>query len=446
MFKLSEKNLSTERRLYVLLFLAANLAAYILPSIFTNLFALVLLPWTFGLLHTLFLRRSVRRGAETLFIAGGAGLYLLSALCNGDYGWTYLRTLWVLLAYATAVFFVPNDSCEADCRRELSTVMTLFLCACLPFMLLGLTSVFTGKLVYIPFVDMPVGIQTEGLVDDRLWILRHPNITGRAAVYCILFAIYFLETRRKALTRVLCAAAIFIAFLALAHAQSRGTNIMLAFALAMLSFFAILNRMKGSRWRFAAALTAAAAIGFGTLQAIDLVLRLDIAIARRLVPDATLAFGGATRSSQQGAFDVASTGRGDIWISALKYLRSHPKILLFGLGADSMEIMRESYPVLIEHANLHNTLLECLIDAGLPFTLCVVGFLCTLVRPSVRLMTLPSAPENRGLNILPVMIASTFVAGLVESTLFNSLALANMLFFLFSGHILRLSDTRSQNI
>ena len=86
--------------------------------------------------------------------------------------------------------------------------------------------------------------------------------------------------------------------------------------------------------------------------------------------------------------------------------------------------------------SLHNSFLECLVRGGLPLLICVLGYLCMLVKPALRTLLARETEERRGEWVLPVLVVALILVSLTENMIFTSGAWGNGLFFLTAGWLL----------
>lgn len=345
-----------------------------------------------------------------------------------------LRAVWVMALYSMFVMLPPTKYGRRELRREFMLTGEIFVCLYLPFALLAMASVFTGRTMHIPLLSNPLGIQKAGAYRQRIEIFMHSNGTGQYAVMSILFSLYSVMSRRSRAARAFFMLCMVVNLMVLAHVQSRTGTIALGFSLGMIAFRQVwlCPRLKRAVVRFAAAAAALAVVTLAAAEGVSWIYRADV----------SLVTGNEVRSVEsrtdgEERFDVTGNGRGLIWGSALKYLADHPQNLAFGMGENRMSEISEEYPRLEKFGSLHNSFLEVLVSCGLPTLICIVGWLCTLVGPSVRVWLRAEDGGARGSFMLPVFVAVLLLFSMTESMLFVNPRQINFFFYLFCGHVLR---------
>lgn len=121
---------------------------------------------------------------------------------------------------------------------------------------------------------------------------------------------------------------------------------------------------------------------------------------------------GKTVSVSRGIFTdgkIELSGREELWLGVLSYLKQNPRMLLFGKSICSpLSNMGE----LSYYAHCHNALLQVLLESGL------VGLsmiLCLMVITVVRAFRIISCIRNPlWLKLLPALVASVWVGDLAE--------------------------------
>ena len=270
-------------------------------------------------------------------------------------------------------------------------------------------------------------------------MLIHPNGTARAAVVAALMAIYLIMVARRRWTKALCGVCIAILTLAhrprsVPHEQHRlwrgagRAGVSAAYGCAWKAARAArsseLRSGRPSRslwWSFWA--------GFFTL---------DVWIAQSLAGQQETA--AVSRAVTDGAVDVFSNGRDEIWREALRYMRAHPVTFLLGLGSGEIQsVVMDSASWTSTVYTLHNSFVGCLVRGGIPFLLCMLGYLCMLVRPALRALT---GAQHRGEAVPAILVGALLLVSLTEVTIFLSASFVNCVFFLAAGHLLEMDAAR----
>ena len=295
----------------------------------------------------------------------------------------------------------------------------------------------------IPFLheSRPIGISADGGFSERIRVLIHPNGTARAAVVAALMAIYLIMVARRRWTKALCGVCIAILTLAIVHAQSRTSNIAYGAALGALAFRGVWLRMEGRKGRAVVGIAVWAAVAVAVVVVLGRIFTLDVWIAQSLAGQQEAA--AVSRAVTGGAVDVFSNGRDEIWREALRYMRAHPVTFLLGLGSGEIQsVVMDSASWTSTVYTLHNSFVDCLVRGGIPFLLCMLGYLCMLVRPALRALTGAEDAQHRGEAVPAILVGALLLVSLTEVTIFLSASFVNCVFFLAAGHLLEMDAAR----
>ena len=391
------------------------------------------------MLSALWLKRGyVPRSARSLTYFIMLAIHVVTVLVSGTATWLWALLAAVLAGYGVVLMWMPKGATDATRRSELLTVGVPLIVCYLPFALVGLASVYTGRAIRLPFISSPVGIEADGLIQSRLRIFQNPNSVGRVAVFNLLFCLYGMAVwRERRGIRAALGFALAVHLLTLVHSQSRTCYFALAAAFGVLAFRAVWLRMRPGALRWVTAVAAMAAAAGATLGALDALFAISIRVAQwtsGVGADAAL----ATRAEAEGAFNVYSSGRGDIWPPAVAYIRRHPLILLIGRGLQNpMATIGEEFPQTAQWLNLHNSYLHCVWTGGLPLLAAALAFLCTLVGPSFRRLTAAEQGESRGLYIVAAFLAAMVVMSVPENMLFVHNSFGSVMFMFMLGFLPR---------
>jgi len=429
---LSERNL-----LVLLLLFCAAFGAYTANHLTQAFRSAVLFPWAMGMIYYALRRRELSRTAPLVWNCAGIAVVAVTAILRSELDTEWAHSIWL---YAICAFFLlalPRKMTTRKQHTELLSIGAMFVTLFLPFALLCIVSIFTGCQFNLPAIEKPLGVITEGSVGSRIVVFAHPNTTSRFAVFNILFCIYALYRLRRRSVRTYFALNILVNTIILAHTQSRTCYIALAAGMAAIAFRGLFLMKKTGKWRFPAAVVAAAAAFALTLAALNGLYKLDVMIAQSMPYAKAAAASVQTRAEVEGQFDVFSNGRDDIWVSTIRYLLDNPKYLITGMGAGNLvSRIGESYPAILPHLNIHNTYLESLARYGAGYLLCMLGFLCSMLVPVVQILLTPTSKNNRGMYIFSVMIGVILVMSIPEEMLFTSTRWPNLLFYFLCGHVL----------
>lgn len=448
-----EKALPKRTVLVVLLILMFAFGKYLSASASICLLYAMLFPWAICQAHSMHLNGEYTKDSTLKWVCASLAVYVLSALLTMSVEQDWALQAGTFFVVSLFILYVPANMSIQEIRKNLFGIGCMMVCLYLPFVLIALFSVFTGRTIRIPGFNGYIGIQVPGNVGERIRIFCNTNITARYLAFNILFCLYAICVKKDRRLRAFCFACILINFVGLTHTQSRTGLIALAAALGTCAFRFVYLRLKKRGWRLLAAGAVCIVIAAVVLEGANLINKTDIRIAQKLYAQSTQTLETAeegtaltTRVAQQGQFDVYSSGRGDIWPPTIQYMLDHPEKLLLGLGQGNvMEEIGQEHPQILSYAHLHNSFLSCAVRCGVPFLICILGFLCTLVRPAWRMLLQTEDETNRGMFIIPVFIVMLLLMGITEEVLFISTSYGNLLFYLMCGFVLRFKHLEKRN-
>lgn len=393
-----------------------------------------------------------RKDCTLKWMCASLAVYVLSAFLTMSVNEGWAIKAGTFFTASLFMLYVPAQMAERDMRKDLFRLGCLMVCLYLPFVLIALLSVFTGRTFRVPGFPGCIGIQQRGAVAERIRIFSNTNITARYMAFNILFSVYAIYVKKNKWLRAFFSVSILIHLIGLAHTQSRTSMIALSAAIGVYAFRAAYMRLWKFRWKIVAAGAACAVAAAVVLSGMNWINKTDIRIAKAMYAqtetrtEAADAGASETRVEKSGQFNVYSSGRGDIWPPAVKYMLNHPEKLVFGLGqGDVIAEIGKEYPQILAYAHLHNSFLSCAVRCGIPFLVCILGFLCTFVRPSWKMLLRRENEENRGLFIVPVFVVMLLIMAVPEEVLFIKEYYANLLFYLMCGYVLRFRHLEKRN-
>lgn len=334
-----------------------------------------------------------------------------------------------------AALFVVDKTDYANMQREIFSAGMIFIVCYMPFMLLAMLSLFTGRVIQLPFDQKPLGIQALGALGSRFRVLCHTNITARVPVFNVLFSVYGIVTHKKKALRGFLVFAILLNLMILAHTQCRTCYIVLGVALGMIAFRAVYLAVGKKGVRFIAALLVLAVVVLGVMYGLDGLLKLDIAVARHTSRAVQQEI--EVRSNDTALFDTRMSGRNWIWESILRYLKDNSRYLITGMGSQSVTaVVGQTYEKVSAIAHTHSAYLNVLARGGILGLLLLMAFLIGLVPPAWRTLTASETKESRGLFILPVIVVACLGMGLTEIGLFIDPGYMNYLMMAAAGLML----------
>lgn len=370
-------------------------------------------------------------------------LFLILTVIRRNYT-RYTRGNLTLCLAALVIGVVPAHFTKKDVHHETLLLSGAVILAFLPLAIMALVSVFTARPIYLLDPERAVGIQTAGLISDRIFIGVHPNYAATICVQCILLAVYAYANTRVRELKVAFVAVMMVYFLALVHTQSRSGSILLGLSVGAFGFRWAWRRFE--RRHVVRLLVGILLVAISILLCIwliDMVFAIDVRIALRLNPWIAKEQTSASRIVTEGLLNLTGNGRGVLWRGVLKYLRANPLTLLVGLGAQPVYRFIEPFTETdFWYVHLHNSGFEVLVRGGLPMLGLVVGMLLCLVRPCVHQLLGFDGEGERLSCIRPILVGIMLVVSVSEAMLFVYATFPNILFFIVSGQIILLGEDR----
>lgn len=484
---LSERNL-----LLLLLFFFIGFFSMISKKYNWMMLGVFLIPWAIGMFYCMMRNREIKKSPVFLLMCCSMVPYFLSAVINKGISFEWIYTTGMLYVCWFFMLFVSQRTSLRQLSNELFSVGCLFVICYLPLAILGIISVFTQQQIEVPLLNGVLGVWPAKDAASALFIAANPNIAGRYLACNVLFCIYAIVRLHRIGARCFFGIVLLINAMALAHTQSRTCYIALAFAIGLLLFRVAYLHVPWKKWRVCLGAFACVAGIAVVLPLLNGIFVMDVSIAYAIAPkpisagsaelksetaifsgivenmavtemsDRNNTFMGSTANrkldfpvpvqlsqtsekkpiatpaeKKHGQFDVLSTGRGNIWESAVQYLLDHPKYLLFGMGSGNiMKQIDQEYPGMGKFAHLHSSFLDSLARYGILYLLCVLVFLALMVRPVYRMLIAPSKEETKGMFILPIFICMLFAMSLPERMLFEWPDVFNFLFYFLCGQVL----------
>ena len=433
------RNMPQRTILLLLMLLLLVVGRYVSVSATLCLCYAVCFPWAICQVHRRYMEGEFEWNATLKWMCAGLMLYVLTAFVTLSVDQTWALDVGIVGFCSLFALFLPKKYTLEKMRGELFTIACWIVVVILPFVLIALASILLGKPIRVPGLNIPIGIPNEGDEAGRIRLFAHPNITARVVALNAIFSIYAIRVRKGKLLRAFFAVNLLVNVLALIHTQSRTCMIAFSVVLAVMAFRAICLRFEGKKWRMIAGVAAGALVFCVALTGMNAIYKADIRAVRAISrenQEETEAI--QSRAEVNGQFDVVGNGRGVIWKTTIAYMLDHPSTLIFGIGHDSaIERIRESYPEMRAYAHLHNSFMACLAQGGVLYLICILGFLCTVVRPAWRMLMTRESAGSRGLFIVPLTLIMLLLMSLTEEMLFTRAMYSNVLFYLMCGYALR---------
>ena len=428
----------TERNLLVLLtFLTTATCVFFFIRLSNAFFSAFLLPWATGMIYFSLRKHTIRKNAALIWSCLSIVAFVISGIMTKEICAEWGYGVWLLVFCSFFLLSPCRNMTTHEQHNELLSVAALMITAFMPFAFLCMISVFLARPFNVPFLDYPLGVMGTGDAGSRILIFSHPNITSRFAVVNILLGLYaFCRVQRKS-ARLYFGLNILLNTMVLSHTQSRTCFIALAAGIAALLFRHIFLRSSKKSWRFLIASVAAIVPFALILVFLNGLYKADVTLAQTVQLADVSIQPIVTRAASQGQFDVFSNGRDTIWLTGFQYLLDNPRYLLFGMGSKNiMERITSSYPIMASFAHLHNSFLECLARYGILYLLSILGLLCAMLVPAIKVLLMPVRYENRGIAFSAVIVGVLLIMSIPEKMLFTNADWSNLLFYFLCGHVL----------
>lgn len=351
--------------------------------------------------------------------------------------------------------------------------------------LIALLAFLHRSMYELPVIGKEIGIIREASYARINFFGNHPNTSGYWYLISLYLMIYQFFRCRKKLWRIpiLLSAALDLIILAITYSRSARLCMAMAFGLlAAMLLYQVLQRQS----RFPRMALAFAAAGFvlvaayeGSGLCADVMATLSYDIAdpsltseaaeqkaapeeaartqgRASVRPVSLASGktgsmgaiplrGSLVQSdprpKSGDLDKLSSYRIQIWRAAVQAIAAKPSVLWRGQLCD--DVMTITHSIMGPNVpggpplNLHNSLLQVLMTAGLPGLFFAAAFLMLVFWKGFRLLFCGILPLDDRMLILPVVTVLPRI--LLESVLFTSTNIRTLFFFLMCGMVIGLT-------
>ena len=133
------------------------------------------------------------------------------------------------------------------------------------------------------------------------------------------------------------------------------------------------------------------------------------------------------------------SGRGAIWIAALKVMVYNPRIFFFGVSpALASTALQQIGGITFEVAHAHNIILQLGICFGVPVMIAFLVFLLSMAIKCIRVLFSLNGNHFAGAFTIPIMILMLVVLNLAEAYLIAYFSVMSSVFFLFCGWISKL--------
>lgn len=411
-----------------------------------TLFHFFLLPVQIGMSYVYIRDKAIHMGGVFKLVCVSLLWLLMSVMLNSFWSANGMVGMWFLLGCWIFALFVPKKTSLQDIHKEIFSIGLVYILFFLPFTLIALSTVFTGKVIYVPWDHTPLGIQAANSFTSRLRIMMNPNKIGIILVFNIFFGIYGFLTRRKKIWKVFFAFVILVNYITSAHVMSRTCIMGLSAAMGMFAFRGVYQLLHNKKFlRIAAGVVACVLMFFLVLTSMDLIFTADVSLARKLHGRASKQI--QSRLDDGGAFNADNTGRGEIWEAVFALFKDEPAGLAIGYGAEDVMQMAEDASGIegtAGMAHVHSAYLDCIARGGVPYLLMVLAFLILLVKPAWQIGMEKSTPETKGLFVIPMFVVALLVMGVSEVMLFVDKSHTNYLFMVMCGYLLHCNNLRKE--
>ncbi len=423
--------------------------------------AVYLWPFAWCILTVLIVTRYQQLPKTAFVLIGLVFWFLLTNVFNGD---PYLAVnqkfmIGVLLTFGIMFPTISSVSIPHQ-EKAFKGILIAFASGVMVVVFLSLYSVLTNTLIYSPFADNPIGLNS----DARLWTFQyHANESASTFVtaFCaivylalcskrkwvkvlsvplglsIYFAISTTVSRTGMIVFSLGAAA--LVYVLLFHCFSQKQTVLravlqsapIALVCAVLLFFSFTS---ATEWM--ASLNEQAQIKEQT-QTVDSALPLGITSAKAETVDETTVVVSQNLETRDIIEDLSTfTARDELWLGGFTYLKNRPITLLIG-QLDSIVARIPQTLLGRTEFHLHSVFIETLVLAGIPGLLLYLIFFVSVCISAFRLIFgVGVSIAKRFLGFVPLIF---FVNSLVEIHPAYQCDPLDMICFFFCGAVVAFS-------
>ena len=412
-----------------------------------TLFCFFVLPVMIGMSYTYIRDKAIRMDGVFRLVCISQLWLLMSTMINSFWSTGGMVGHWFMLGCWFFALFIPRKNTMQDIHNEIFKIGMIYIVCFLPFILLALYSVFTGKVIYVPWDHTPVGVQQAGNFGSRVRIMMNPNKIGIILVFNIFFSIYGLVVRKKKLWRAFFIFVIIVNAMASAHVMSRTSIMGLAAAMGLFGFrFAYQKLGRKKILAIAAGILACVLVFFLVVYGMTWIFQADVAIAHK-INNAENYKEVQSRFESQGTFNATGTGRDEVWGSVISLIKEEPLGLIIGYGSeDVMQMAEDASGIrgMSDMGHVHSSYLDAVIRGGIPYLLMVLAFLIILIKPAWQIGMEKSTEETKGLFVIPMFIVSLLVMSISEVMLFVDRSHTNILFMVMCGYLLHYKNLQKE--
>ena len=264
---------------------------------------------------------------------------------------------------------------------------------------------------------------------QRLYMNGNANLVAAQMTLCIVLGLIMLVTQRRAAVRALYALAVVAEYVVLALTDSQTSLIATGLGTGVVAMVLIwrITRGKNPWLRFMVGLAALAVASATVFFGRDLVF----AVARQLIsglksPQARTAL----------ADDTNVVARVEVWLVALRALRSNAFLFFFGSTPIAVNSVISLYSGGKYAIYTHNQFCEIGVSLGVPALLLYTLWLVYLARHSLRAGLAPQGRVPLAVRLLPAALLALVVGNLMEARLlfFTLYTYTGSFFFLLAGY------------
>lgn len=393
------------------------------------------------LLYQLFFSIKINLTDRILHLAIPGWFLVAGIMRNGGISFDLLVSTCIIALVWCAMYWY---GCNQEGKKLFAAMKVFFHTIC------GIISVFCLIAlidIICPFLpDTPpynaIGIYTFG----RFWLLDNPNTTGMLFFVCILGCLYLLWNSRG-WHRFLLIGEILLLFVCFILTDSRTCFVQISLAVGALAFRTVYSRSQkqGTRWFFGVAaclictalfyvLLVQAGKGLAWIQKNsadqqdDVLMMQEQNVAvdtqkQEIAKDAV----SEEMINIRPVDSVYTVGtRLDLWRAWLDLLAEEPTAWLH--GTNKTPVFEKGK----EEAGAHNVYIALLVCHGLPALFLLLCLTIRSIKPALVLFL----KGEEGIHVLPVLCSMFLVNGLMETQIFYSVSLVNMLFAVVAGFLM----------
>lgn len=393
-----------------------------------------------------FYARGLGDGWELRFVAAYSLWILISRLLNGQIFLELDRDL-VVDSFLACALLGLGPVLKRKARLRFLDLFSLSLTAF--FTVLTVLAMYTALFRYD--ILNPITEGALSALDDsrtRLQLLGYnPNVCSIWLLVSFCLLIYLFFRCRRWYCRLPVCAALLLHYVCIALTLSRSAKASCAVVLGLLAAMLLRERLlktkAGGRALVLVLALAACLVTPLAYKGFDLSAKGVSLLSEALLSEASMPSAEGTETAAKPAVYqreesfLQDTGRLPIYESAFMALKKEPQRLLKGSLTRDIVAITGAHPGIHKvFGHFHNSYLEILVIGGLPGFLLAMAFFVLLAVDVVRLFFAPAGSLDFATRFLGLPVTGLLLYNMLESSLFATMDLRAILFFILAGFVI----------